>query len=403
MGGAKQMMIEMEENGYSLSDYGEKFLCTNHYEDYYINQFIIDHSNKGKCSYCGKRTKVIDLHDFTEYITEHIKKYYGNPDDENLPLSSSYFDRDEDDDKYIKRLGAFIVPSETEVYESTRELLYDIDLYTDNEELNSDIENCFYSDTWVQHDPMVLSLGDELSMKWTQFEYLVKHKQRFTFLGLEEFKEDMFSHDNGLSDILTEISKLIKELNLVKLLKSGGEIYRCRFTNENSTTLSFKDLTSAPDNLAKQSRMSPAGISMFYGAFDIKTAIKESKPKTIIHEQSVVGKFETTCDLNIIDLTELPIQSFWSPYNWQAVSFLHSFCKQVSNEIERDDRIHIEYVPTQIFTEYLKYVFPKNYNKVDGIIFKSSLKDVTGNNIVLFYDQKSSAKVLQLNEIIKNY
>jgi hypothetical protein len=400
MGGVKQMMIEREENGYSLPDYGEKFLCTNHYDDNYINQFIIDHSKKGKCSYCGKKTKVADLHDFIELIAEHIKRYYGNPDDENLPLASSYLDRDDDDNKFIKRLGSYAVPQKTEVLESTSELLFEIDLYSGNDELNLDIENCFYSDTWVQHEPFVLSLGEELSWKWKQFEEMVKHKQRFTFFRIEGFDEDLYSNDNGLSDILTEISKLIKELQLVKPMKFS-EIYRCRFTNEDPTTLSFEDITSAPDSIAKQSRMSPAGISMFYGAFDIKIAIEESKPKTIVDEKPVIGKFETTCDLNIIDLTELPIQSFWSPYNWQAVSFLHSFSKQVSNEIERDDRIHIEYVPTQIFTEYLRYIFPKNYNiKADGIIFKSSLKDVTGNNIVLFYDQESSIKILNLVQII---
>jgi len=402
MGGVKQMMIEMEQNGFSLPEYGEKFLCVNHYNDHYINQFIIGHSKNGKCSYCGKKTKVIDLHDFVEYITEHIKEYYGNPDDEDLPLGSSYFDRDEndDEDKYIKRLGAFVVPQETDVYASTRELLEDIDLCADNEELNSDIEKCFYWDTWVQHDPMVLSLGDELSLKWKQFEELVKHKQRFTFFSLEEFGDEVFFHDNGLSDILTEISQLINELNLVKTMKSGVEIYRCRYTNEDPTTLSFKELTSAPESLAKQSRMSPAGISMFYGAFDFKTALEESKPTKIKDEKPVIGKFETTCDLNIIDLTKLPIQSFWSTYSWQAVSFLYSFTKQVSKEIERDNRIHIEYVPTQIFTEYLRYIFPKNYRiKVDGIIFKSSLKEVTGNNIVLFYDQESSLNILNLIHI----
>lgn len=404
MGRVKQMMIEREENGYSLPDYGGKFLCDNHYEDYYIKQFIQGNSAKGKCSYCGKRTKVIDMHDFTEYIIEHVKKYYGNPDDENLPLASSYLDRDEEDNKYIKRLGVYAVPQKTVVLESTSELLYEIDLSSDNEDLNSDIENCFYWDTWIRHDPMVLSLREELSWKWQQFEDLVKHKQRFTFFSLEEFGGEAFSHDNGLKDILSEISTLIRDLNLIKTIKSGTKIFRCRFTNKDANAFEFANLTSAPQNKAKQSRMSPAGISMFYGAFDIKTAVKESTPETNKDKEPTIGKFKTKCNLNILDLTVLPLQSFWSPYDWQALGFMYSFCNQVSKQIERDDRIHIEYIPTQVFTEYLRHIFPRDYGlKVDGIIFKSSLKEVSGNNIVLFYDQKSSIEVLQLVEIIKEF
>ena len=42
------------------------------------------------------------------------------------------------------------------------------------------------------------------------------------------------------------------------------------------------------------------------------------------------------------------------------MEFLHDFSKEVSRPIERDDRIHIEYLPTQAFTEYIRYRFQDN-------------------------------------------
>ena len=54
----------------------------------------------------------------------------------------------------------------------------------------------------------------------------------------------------------------------------------------------------------------------------------------------------------------------------------------------------IEYVPTQIFTEYIRFM--NNYH-IDGIIYRSSLTG--GRNVVLFYDNETSADILQLNNI----
>jgi hypothetical protein len=39
------------------------------------------------------------------------------------------------------------------------------------------------------------------------------------------------------------------------------------------------------------------------------------------------------------------------------LSFLHGFARDLSAQIERDNRIHIEYVPTQVVSEYLRRVF----------------------------------------------
>lgn len=121
----------------------------------------------------------------------------------------------------------------------------------------------------------------------------------------------------------------------------------------------------------KPMRMNPAGISYFYGAENKTTCYQEIrgfKGKIIIY-----GQFETKKALKIIDLSKAPnikIPSLFSPeydhqLNW-AKEFLVSFCAEVSKPINDDD-VSIEYIPTQILSEYIRM---KGY---DGIRYASSL------------------------------
>ena len=49
---------------------------------------------------------------------------------------------------------------------------------------------------------------EEMSFKWRTFCEEVKHRRRYTFSRLPEFDNPRRS-DNGLSDILTEISRVV--------------------------------------------------------------------------------------------------------------------------------------------------------------------------------------------------
>lgn len=101
----------------------------------------------------------------------------------------------------------------------------------------------------------------------------------------------------------------------------------------------------------------------------------------------------------VLDLTKLPKPSFWIEKDWEGIDFLYSFNREITKRIERDDRIIKDYIPSQVFTEYLRYIHKlPNGRKLDGIIYKSSLKS-GNNNIVLFYNQRSSSNVLEIVEI----
>jgi hypothetical protein len=396
MGRVKQEWIEAEERGYRLPE--EKlYVCADHFEDIYLREYIDKNSVKGKCDYCGKRTKVIDIRDFLEYVCEKIITHYNNPDNEELLLSSLFYDDDNEVIPGFKRVGCFVAPSYAKNYDSTRELLYSLDLWTDDKRLNSDIENCFTRDEWIQANACCMTKSQELSLLWNLFARMVKYEQRFTFFKNSEYTRKSVSGDNGLLDILTELDAKITQHKLIRKIEIGAILYRCRFIDDKEVVDSFDKITSAPDDKAKQSRMSPAGVSMFYGNFDESTAILESCPDgRKIDGTYVVGIFKVKKVLRILDLTDLPKYSFWMPGDREGIAFLHSFNNEITKSIIRDDRIQIEYVPSQVFTEYVRCLYKYNRKNIDGIIYKSSVSKAKRENIVLFYNQRKSPEVLEL-------
>ena len=67
-----------------------------------------------------------------------------------------------------------------------------------------------------------------------------------------------------------------------------------------------------------------------------------------------------------------------------AIKLLWSFAADISKPIEKDGREHIDYVPTQVFTEYFRHTYEDDEgNKVDGVFYPSS-KDKGNIACVLF-------------------
>lgn len=392
MGFYKDKMIEEEGRDYYLPD-NNKYLCANHYDDIYLKKYIEEHSSPGVCSYCGRKTIVINLTEFVEYLMQKILKHFNSPDEDGLFLSNSLYDDENETIPGLKRVGDYVTRESAKTYDSTKELLLDIGLVSDSEDLYQDIENCIIDKKWIQKDSMICTVEEELSILWNDFAKMVTNQRRYTFYKLKQFNDAYFSKENGLQDILSELSCVMDSLNLYKKLSVNTKLYRCRYVKREEDANSFDDLTSPPDDKASENRMNPAGISMFYGSFDSNTVKKEARDSG--NKYCVIGEFVTIKDLVILDLTNLPSLSFWND-NWQELKFIYSFSKEVSKPIDTEYKL-CEYVPTQIFSEYVRYCCYNKGTRIDGIKFKSSICE--GQNIVLFYNQKDSKNILKLTTI----
>lgn len=396
MGLAKNWIMEIEEKGYEplLED---KFVCAELFNDIYLKRYIEYNSHHGKCSYTNKITNVISFNQFLDYIMHRIQSYYVAPELDGLPYSSTFYDEDDECIPGLTVFCGFVTREQALTFDSTEELFEHINLVSNNDEVISDLVGSISNNKWIQKDSAIRSMKEELSDTWQQFSRMIKHSRRFTFYMLPEYNPLCFSSENGLQHILIEISNAISELGLYKKLPENTKLYRCRYINESEEVISFESITSPPDDKASENRMNPIGISMFYGAFDYNTAILEARDSS--KPIYMLGEFSTKKDLVILDLTDLPEKGFWNEY-WQELAFIYSFCAEVSKPIDPNTELY-EYVPTQVFAEYIRYgCKDSDGSRIDGIKFNSS-KDA-GQNIVLFYNQKQSEDILKLNQLTNN-
>jgi hypothetical protein len=129
---------------------------------------------------------------------------------------------------------------------------------------------------------------------------------------------------------------------------------------------------------------------MFYGSLDPETALEETidDSDTGVGRVASIGTFNVIKQLEVLDLTqdhEVPsIFDTNRSYLRSSLIFLRNFEEEISKPIEKDGAEHIEYVPTQVFTEYMRHLYrDQSGNNLDGILYRSS-KHEGGVCCVLF-------------------
>lgn len=400
MGWVKNKMMEMQDNGdWPSHDLADKYVCTCHFEDKYLNEIIQSHGKQGFCSYCGKQSVVCDMKTLCEQIVWKIGLYYQPLDNACLNLADDFYDDEQEVIPGFKRIGEYVVPNKLTCFDSVDELMDGLYLITDDDDLNDDIKSCFTTEQWISSDIYDEDRRIKYVNQWDRFVDMVTHHGRFTFLATPEFKNIIQENKGKSDDILSVLSDLIIEQGLVKTLSKGMKLYRARKVDDVKIEYAFENITSPPDDRAFPNRMSPAGISMFYASFEKETATNEcvggDSPGLI------VGTFETVKVLKVIDLTAIPEQSFWVK-NWQENQFLHHFNENITKRVDPKDTNHLQYIPTQVFTEFLRYMFrDAKGEQVDGLIYGSS--KTTEKNIVLFCNQKDSEKFVDKNVKIEKF
>lgn len=397
MGWVKKMMMDLEERGDWPDSLEQKYVCTKHFDDPYLNQLLLRYGEDEKhtCTYCGRKGKVCSMQNLMKQVSWKIHMYFDDINNSSLLYADSFYDDEAEVIPGFKRVGEYIAPVEAQYFESTRDLMEDIGLETDNEDLNEDIENTFSTQEWIERDILHEDYGKALLNKWLEFARAVTHTRRYTFLATPEFlpliKGEKGERD---TDILSSLKSLIVEQKLIRKLPKGTMLYRARRVKDKGKFYEFKDITAAPDTSATVNRMSPAGVSMFYASFCKKTATTECVGDE--KDALLVGEFSTKKDLNILDLTMIPGPSFWME-NWQENQFLHSFNREVTKKLDPKDTNQLHYIPTQVFTEFLRFMFTdENGEKLDGMIYGSS--KTREQNIVLFCNQYKSRDFVKLDD-----
>jgi hypothetical protein len=334
-----------------------------------LTGLVEDGASEAACDFCGKESDrgpiAMPLDDVVDHMSECIEREYEDPAN-----SVGWCSED----------GGWGLPVMT-----TDELLSEelgLELPNDDEEklLDALCEGLGgRSREWVRRNPYGPAPEDVPIWSWDRFGRVVKHRHRFFFLD-DRGGDDERGHDELLSpqELLKSIADFCVAHQLARVIPAGTRLYRVRKAPPGERPSTALELGPPPmDRCLWPTRMSPAGIPMFYGADDAKTAVQETLdgPGTYI-----VARFEVTRDVLILDLTNVPrVPSIFEGLSDTAESdpryelmFLHRFTNDVSEPIDRKDRAHVDYVPTQVVAEYFRSVALDDGRRLDGIKYTSA-------------------------------
>lgn len=375
MEGFFMSLIKRELDKHMARGFGivpNKNVCWKCAGDKGLSLYIARRASCKTCNYCNRSEKInisIPLEQLITYIQRTLRSEYLEPED-----AVAVFDDETQtwiDDIYD---GEEMVREVEPLEEADEKLLDDIsDVLSDN-------SYCL----------PYLSRGDViLTVEWLEFSTKIKHKCRFMNYHPQSILEE---NDKYCNDILEVVGKFIIEKFLISEVETRQFIKRVRLSEEPiGQSLNAQSLGTVPQELAYwDNRMSAAGISMFYGAQDLKTAIQETDPKN--KNYYCVGEFLPSRKMFLVDFTkEIEVPSIYEEklgtYR-DIYSFMRNFVDSMTIPVKKREKgSNIDYIPTQTIAEYIRYVLTYHGKKLDGIIYKSSIPKC-GNCYALFVDNQ---------------
>lgn len=362
-------MIEQQERGYSGAD-GD--ICQDCVNDPALKAWVLNNLSATECSFCERQSDVAIaacFDDFIGVVLEGIGFDWNSPEGEGI--------------MYITREGGFQARL-TDSYDVFG--AYDI---SDNADVVETIIDSVDNSGWVQRDFYRGDEGQLLGHGWRWFKHVTMHQSRFLFLRHEgEQHDDDIPPARMLGIIGDVICKQLGQYPLIKTIREETDLYRIRVGSGAFGTAAA--IGTPPVQFATQAnRMSPAGIPMFYGAYDLETAKAETvDPKHHAGQVMSIGIFRPVRPLRLLDLADLPdIPSVFAEdtrHMIHPMRFLHEFAADLVKRIARDGCEHIDYVPTQIVTEYFRRMFRDTAGQpLDGLVYRSS-RQIGGKALVLF-------------------
>lgn len=333
----------------------EKFVCEKCIDDEGLRLSVSKHREDEPCSYCGASPAAL-LENVIDDMRSAIATEYGDIED-NLDVNGGLPD-------HYDIEGVF----------------QDVGFHAANDDLMDDIISAFGDRMFTLDQEKEFLYGVRLDA-WRRFQELVKHERRYTFGSIAhendpEMDDLLWSPRNLLDNVATTIYSN----SLIVPVSHSLEMWRVQVHKAGDVLDIPKRFTSPPREYAcYANRMSPAGVPMFYGADDFDTAVAEVvDPDAANDDKCASGiRFRPKTRFLILDLTNVPKRkSFFDPFDTakrMALGFLSSFVHDLSKPIKKDGREHIEYVPSQVFTEYIRHELASEAGEpIMGIKYKSS-------------------------------
>lgn len=271
---------------------------------------------------------------------------------------------------------------------SSSELIFDAlseEINAHDDRILDDIVDLMPDEIWCDADPF----GNEEDLdfySWEAFSKMVREKMRFVFYRANT--EDDYPNDPV--GILDRIAKYTQEAKLTRRIDKHTKLFRCRAFPDDKWSADPGDYAPPKPEQAVPGRMNASGIEMLYLTLEEETAKQEVYNPN--REYAVVVRYRVEDPLYVLDLSRLDTMNLPSIFDKENRETAHAikFLKQFADDISRpkaNDNTDTEYVPTQIVTEFFRYVRPKNRDRYDGILYKST-QNSGGKCLVLFMNRK---------------
>lgn len=369
--GADDEFFAQEERGWR--DPG-KWVCQHCVgDDGYLRQLVRANLSTVVCSYCGNpRRKAAPLSMLMDALMRAVKYSYNDEANAGCP--------------YTKEMPIDYMSSE----DVLRQVLGSQNLEW-GDALVRDVANAFTNNGWVEAPDgewMGSHHHERLHWSWKSFAEAVKHRSRFHFQvnkRVRRYGDDLI----GVHEMLPFLGQLVRQHRLVRALPKATVLHRVRLGAHPHTV---EELGAQPMKNARAGRMNPTGIPYLYLAFDEMTALAETEASP--GQDATVGEWSPVRDLQVIDLNHcLDCPSVFSEekHEYEMVQFLYAFRDEISKPVAYDGSKHLEYVPTQVVSEYFAQAFTLGSGEqVDGLIYPSAVVP-DSKNLVIFPRHQSVA------------
>ncbi|MFJ9628996.1 HEPN-associated N-terminal domain-containing protein [Streptomyces sp. NPDC101175] len=373
-------MAEVEAQGWHPT--GDQWVCEECIDEPFLAGKVKEASSpENTCSFCDE-SPAAELDAFMEAFMNGVTQRYEDADNEHR--------YDSETDEYLGNTF------------DTDELIWEYEHVFANTDLLEAVRDLMVKKTWTDNDFWYYTPSEALSSGWERFREAVMYESRYVFWLRKDWQDQDYDAD-GIhpAKVMQALSDYVEKHDLYRTVEVGGTFWRARTHTDAEVSWGAKELGTAAREYAKQAnRMSPAGIPMFYGAEDADTAVRESLVRTSDTHVSVAS-FQATQQFTVVDLTGSKIPTVPSEFDIERfterhrILFLRSFVKELTKPI-RESYEQIDYVPTQILTEYLLKVHePSGERTIDGLMYTSA---VTGKTCVVL-DVPNKRCINQENEM----
>lgn len=362
-------------------------ICAQCIGEDFLRALVEKDGKVGQCNYCEETGPVISLEELANYIeiafSTHFARTPSEPDDwESLMM------RDKESNYEWYRDGeptVYAIMDAANIPEDAARAIQEIlaNRYESFDEIDIGVEGEFSPDAYYIE---IMPEDSEWLDGWHLFEKTIKSEARF-------FSKTAAKQLSALFDNIEEMRTLQGQSLIIDAGPGSNHthLYRARvFQSDDKLKSAISrpdlELSAPPSHLASAGRMNARGISVFYGATDVLTALAEVRPP--VGSQVVVAQFEIVRPIKLLDLTALgnvhETGSIFDPdyaYRLGRQMFLRELSQRIVRPVMPDDQ-DSEYLPTQAIADFLA---TEGKVPLDGILYPSVQVDGLGLNVVLFH------------------